>query len=126
MPYNILSKPNVSKRTKCQCLTKRYIVPAIDNIPKELLNLSIQCVNALRPFHINCGVYKRQAHGYRVKTGMMELFPSPTSVADKIRNLPDRCNRQKCRIAYNHLMASNHSSYYHFETIFSNLLAMAA
>ena len=122
MPYNFLRKPIVSKRTKCQCLTERYIVPAIDNIPKELLNLSIHCVNALRPFHINCGVYKRQAHGYRVKTGMMELFPSPTSVADKIRNLPDRCDRQKCRIAYNYLIASNHSSYSHFVHLREELL----
>ena len=47
MPYNFTSKPIVSKRTKCQCLSKHYIAPAIDNIPKELLNLSIQCVNAL-------------------------------------------------------------------------------
>ena len=33
MPYNFLN-PTVSKRTKCQCITKRYIVPRIEDIPE--------------------------------------------------------------------------------------------
>ena len=95
-------------------MTQRYIVPRFKDIPQELLNLSPQCVHALRPFHIDCGFYKRQAHGYRVKTGMTKLSPSDKSVEEKIRDLPDRSDRQKCRIAYNYLITSIHSSYSHF------------
>ena len=114
MPYIFLKNPTVSKRTKCQCITKRYIVPRIKDILGQLLNLSTECLNALRPFYIDCRHYKRQAHGYRVKTGMVQLFPSPKPVVEKIRNLPNRCDRQKCRIAYNYLIASSQSSYSHF------------
>ena len=114
MPYNFLKKPTVSKRTKCQFVTEPYIVPTMKDIPEELQNLSTQCINALRPFDIDCGVYKRQAHGYRLKTAMINVFPSKKPVGDKIRDLPDRCDRQKCRVACNYLIGSIHSSYSHF------------
>ena len=76
MPYNFSKKPTVSTRTKCQCVTEQYIVPTMKDIPEELQNLSTQCINALRPFDIDCGVYKRQAHGYRLKTAMINVFTS--------------------------------------------------
>ena len=51
MPYNFLKNPTVSKRTKCQCITKRYI-------QEQLLNISTECLNALQPFYIDCGITK--------------------------------------------------------------------
>ena len=45
--------------------------------------------------------------GYHIAaiTGMLQLFPSPKPVVEKIRSLPNRCDRQKCCIAYNYLIA---------------------
>ena len=80
MPYNFLKNPTVSKGTNCQCITKWYIVPRIKDIPEQLLNLSTECLNALPQFYVDCGHYKRQAHGYRVKTGILQLFPSPNQL----------------------------------------------
>ena len=106
--------PKPSSKTKCQCLSSRYHVPRFNEIPPALLNLSAECISALRPFDLDCGTYKRQKHGYRVKTGMIQLHVSPKSVTRKIRDLVDVNDRWKCRIAYDYLINSNASSYSHF------------
>ena len=114
MRYNFLKMPKPSHRNKCECLSLRYHVPRFSDIPPALLNLSQECISALRPFHLDCGVYKRQKHGYRVKTGVIQLHVSPKSVSSKIRELPDSSDRTKCRIAYDYLMNSHQSRYSHF------------
>jgi hypothetical protein len=86
----------------------------VNEIPTAVLNLSAQCIRALRPFDIDCGAYKRQTHGYRVKTGMLQLHVSQKSVLNKIRDLPDSEDRRKCRVACEYLMNSHDSSYSHF------------
>lgn len=68
MPYNFMKRPKTSIRNKCKCRKGRYEVPRHADIPNQLLNLSAECIRALRPFEIDCGIYQRQSHGYRVKT----------------------------------------------------------
>ena len=122
MPHNFLNRPKPSRRTKCHCLNKRYHVPRFHEIPKQLLNLSRQSIIALRPFELDCGAYQRQRHGYRLKTGMTQLYVSEKSVLDKIRELPDPTDRQECRVAYEYLMSSPSSSYSHFIQLRNDLI----
>ena len=90
MPYNFMKRPKTSIRNKCKCRKGRYEVPRYAHIPKQLLNLSAECIHALRPFEIDCGIYERQRHGYRVKTAMTLLKPSDKPVLEKICDLLDR------------------------------------
>ena len=114
MPYNFIKRPQISERNKCRCTKACYQVPRLGDIPKQLLNLSPECIRALRPFEIDSGVYERKNHEYRVKTGVTQLRPSEKSVLQKISNLPDRIDRKNCRIAYEYLMNSSASSFSHF------------
>lgn len=122
MPYNFVKRPTVSKKTKCQCVKQRYIVPRINDFPYQLLHLSKECIHALRPFDIHCGNYKREKHGYRVKTTMIDLWPSTKPILEKIRDLNNHNDRQKCRVAYEYLMSSNESSYAHFVNLRQEIL----
>lgn len=122
LPYNFTKRPNPNKRTKCQCLKQRYFVPRMHDIPHQLLHLSKECVHALRPFHLYCGNYKRQQHGYRVKTGMIELSPSQKPILEKIRDLPDHYDCQMCCVAYQYLMLCSNSSYVHFVNLREEIL----
>ena len=65
MPYNFCNRPNPSQRNKCVCSSRRHHVPRYAEIPSELLDLSTQCIFALRTFHLDCGMYSRKKHGYR-------------------------------------------------------------
>ena len=67
MPYNFCNRPNPSQRNKCVCSSRRYHVPGYAEIPSELLDLSTQCTLALRPFHLDCGMYSRKRMGIELK-----------------------------------------------------------
>ena len=86
MPYNIMKRPKTSIRNKCKCRKERYEVPQHADIPKQLLNLSPECIHALRPFEIDCGIYQRQSHSYRVTTAMTQLKTSDKP--ERIKKLP--------------------------------------
>ena len=77
-------------------------------------NLSSTDISVLRSFQLDCGTYKREAHGYRVKTGMIKLVISEMTVEEKIANLSDMTAQQRCSNAYTFLMASNESFYSHY------------
>lgn len=121
MPHNFAQK-KVSERTKCHCHTRRYIVSQINQIPIVFQNLSIQNVITLRPFDLDCGVYKRKQHGYRVKTGIIKLTVSPNSVMQRIRQLTNDDDMQRCKQAYQYLMTAENSHYSHFVNLREELV----
>ena len=90
MPYNFCNRPNPSQRNKCVCSSGQYHVPRYAEIPSELLDLSTRCVFALRPFHLDFGMYSRKKHGCGVGAGMIKLEVSSKCVLEIIRDLPDR------------------------------------
>ena len=117
MPQNFMKQPNPSRKSKCKCLNERYHVPRANEIPEPLLNLSKENIKCLRPFDLDCGVYNRHSHGYRTKTGMINLIPSRLTVINKIRQLTNPTDRRKCRRAYEHLIRSPNTHYSHFVSL---------
>lgn len=57
----------------CHCLTQRYIVPHVADIPDCLKNLTKADILALRPFDLDCGIYQRHQTGYRLKKGIIKI-----------------------------------------------------
>lgn len=121
LPYNFAKNGKVSKKKKCKCKASRYKVPRYNEIPDVLKNLSIDNIKILRPFILDCGPYEREAHGYRVKTGMVKLSISKRSVIEKIRDLPNHVDRCKCRNAYEFLIVNPNSHYAHFVNLRNKL-----
>ena len=122
MPYNFIRRPQISQRNKCRCTKASYQVPRLADIPKQLLNLSAECIRALRPFEIDCGIYERKSHEYRVKTGVTQLRPLEKPVLQKISDLPDKIDRKNCHIAYEYLINSLASSFPHFVNLHNEVL----
>lgn len=107
-------KMNKPKARQCICKNKRYIVPTYNEIPESLRQLTVNDIMVLRPFNLDCGEFRREQHGYRIKTGMIKLEISSLAVIDKINAVPYLHSRNRCKIAYNYLMNSEQSSYRSF------------
>lgn len=125
--YNIqptfLNKTKPKGKQPCICTKNRYVVPLYTLIPEQIRGLSVTEVKVLRPFQLDCGVYERQEHGYRVKNGMMRLDISQVSVLEKIQAMTDQASRAKCLKAYEFLLNSTDSSYRAFVILREELLA---
>ena len=98
---------------KCRwcCKDGKASVPSVQDVPDKLRGLSVEIVEALRPFELDLGPYKRPIHGYREHTAMVRLLWSAESVEDKIAALATGRARKKARKARKHLMHSQQSEY---------------
>ena len=74
------------------------------------------------PFDLDCGVYERESHGYRVKTGMIALRACNILIEQKIESIVDDSDCQKCLHAYLYLMNSEDSCYSCFVLLLEQLL----
>ena len=111
--------PNYSKRPllktekQCNCSQNRYITPVLKDIPKELRNLSMNQIYALRPFDVHLGEINRTRNGYRQKTAMFRLSWSEKKVTEKILDL-ESGDQRKARKAYDWLMNCAQNKYKQF------------
>ena len=122
MPFNFANRPK-PKRHSCRCKDKKYVIPDCDSVPLALCNLTMNDIWILRPFDVDCGIYRRMQHGYRVKDGAFKIRPSEQSVTQKIESLTDRSQKQRCSTAYNQLIKCSHSSYKKFVDLRHELLS---
>ena len=98
---------------KCRwcCKDGKASVPRVQDVPEKLRGLSVEIVEALRPFELDLGPYKRPIHGYREHTAMVRLLWSAEAVEDKVAALPTGHARKKARKAYKHLMHCQQTEY---------------
>ena len=59
-------------------------MPTVRDVPRKLRGLT-KIVEALRPFEMDLGPYKRPLHGYREHTAMARLLWAEQSVPEKNR-----------------------------------------
>ena len=85
-------------------------VPTVHDVPRKLRGLTKKIVEALRPFEMDLGPYKRPLHGYREHAAMVRLLWAEQSVPEKIAALPKK-PKKKAEKAYEHLMKSKVSEY---------------
>ena len=110
---NYCKRPLLKQVKQCNCSQNRYITPSIKEIPKELRNLSMEQIYALRPFDVHLGETKRSHNGYRQKTAMFRVSWSDKPVNEKILDLLPS-EQRKARKAYDWLMNSTRNKYKHF------------
>ena len=114
LPHNFSNRPKNDQSKTCICSQLRYIVPLYKNIPTSLLSLTVDDITILRPFYLFLEKYERAAHGYQVKCCPIKLRISDISVQEKIDNLTDATQKERCQNAYDYLMSSNQSTYSQF------------
>ena len=102
---------------RCQCSTNRYPVPRKLAVPEVLTNLTTEDNFVLRPIDLHIGDYKRMEHGYRRKNGITRVNWSKLSVEEKIANLDNDDAKQRCTLAFRHLMTDESSFYKKFVTM---------
>ena len=61
------NKPVIKRKATCSCSKDRYVVQKKKDIPKELRDLSVSEIVALRPLDIHDGEYEKHPSGYRKK-----------------------------------------------------------
>ena len=124
-PCKLLPPHLQSKRAKqpstCPCTTSQYVIPQPHHIPEPLTSLSWQDNAVLSPFILDCGPYEHKQHGYRCKTGLSKVLCNPRSVVDRINDLSDNVQQEKCHAAYSFLMTCPDSSYKHYIDIAEEL-----
>lgn len=108
-----MNRALVKTTNVCTCKAKKYVHPRYKDIPKELRGLTLRQIVALRPLFIHCGDYGKSPIGYRKKGGMFRVSWSTDCIDAKIAALPD-ADREKCRVAYDWLMANSESRYKDF------------
>ena len=91
-----------------------YAVTQPEDRPEELRGLTEDIVDTLRPLHADPGPGERAARGYGVHTSMTRLVWSPTSVKEKIAELPTRQTKDAARRARRFLLVCEDSSKRHF------------
>ena len=121
--------PNYSKRPmfkslkQCSCSQNRYVTPAIREIPKELKNLTMQQIYALRPFDVHLGEVKKSNNGYRQESTMFRVSWSKKKVSEQILELEPEQQR-KARKAYDWLMNCAQNKYKHFVQLREHQITM--
>lgn len=71
----------------CLCSKQRYIIPEREHFPAELGGLSKAEEEILRIFNIDIGLYQRERHGSRTKTGAFEVRYRPETVLQRIEQV---------------------------------------
>ena len=104
-------RPVIKPQPKCQCQGKRYYTPRYADIPAVLRGLTSTEIATLRPMDLHNGVYNRQQHGYRKKTGMTQVTWFRLTVEEKIGNVQNADSRRRCQEAYDYFMSATNSSY---------------
>ena len=99
MPYNFAIQQINGCTKKCVCTQSRYIVPLYKDIPNCLLALTNDDIDVLRPYYLFLEDYERPAHGYRVKCCAIKLRISQQSVEEKIHDLTDSVQKERCENA---------------------------
>ena len=93
------------------CLSGRYKVPTMEDIPDELLGMSSSEQALLSVFHIDVGKYERKKNGYRVKRGGITLRTKAEGVVDRINGVGCQARRRQLKRAYTYLIRSKSSMY---------------
>ena len=109
-------KGNVLKSSlpTCSCKSALLPIPSADMFPASLSCLSVQDQELLSPFIFVSGSYKREKHGYRIKTSGFDLITKHTNIWDDIQNIEHEHHKSKLEDAFNHLMTATNSHYSHF------------
>lgn len=123
MLNNFSRRPKNKNVKKCPCLELRYVVPMYKDIPSALLSLTVDGINALRPFYLYFEEYQPEQHGYSVKCCPIKLRISEKSVQAKIDDFTDENQRSRCQDAYDYLMTSDDSKYSYFVNLRETLIA---
>ena len=108
-----VAKPTITAKACKQC-SKGAWIPQYKDIPKPLRNLNAKVVQALRPFDIDVGPFRKAANGYRIKSGMFRLRWSEEKVLDKIDALRKEKNKLKAKAAYDYLMDAGDNCCYKY------------
>ena len=95
----------------CRWCQGEAAVPQPGDVPRALRRLTPDALAALRPLVLDCGVYERPLHGYRVHSALARLSWSEEAVSDKIQQLP-RKEKKKAQKAYDFLMQRDSRSEY--------------
>ena len=109
-------KENVLKRSLTTCFCKSAVlpIPSVDVFPASLSCLSVQDQELLSPFIFVCGPYKREKHGYSVKTSGFYLLTIDTHIWNDIQNIVDQQHKLKLENAFNLRMTAPNSHYSYF------------
>ena len=83
----------------------------VKNTPRPLCGLTKEAAAALQILEVDCGVYLRPDHGYRVHTALVRLLWVKESVEARIAALPLRADRRHARAALAFLAESEDSEY---------------
>ena len=108
-----MAKPTITAKACKQC-SKGAWIPQYKDIPKPLRNLNAKVVQALRPFDVDVGPFRKAANGYRIKSGMFRLRWAEEKVPDKIAALHKEKNRLKAEAAYKYLMDAGENCCYKY------------
>ena len=98
----------------CSCMKSVLPISSYSMFDSSLMCLSIVDQNILSPFLFISGPYKREKHGYRVKTSGFDLQTKSVSVWDSINEIHDTEHKQRLINPYMHLMTLSDSHYSHF------------
>ena len=87
-----------------------YPTVQASDIPPQLRGMSRDVIWALRPLEPWTGPAVWAKHGYRVHTDMIRFWWRSKTPAEQIKTLEEAEDREKATVAYEFLMASQHSS----------------
>ena len=93
------------------CLSGRYKVPTMEDIPDELRCKSSSEQALLSVFEIDVGKYERRKNGYHVKRGGITLRTKAEGVVDRINGVGCSVWRRQLKSAYTYLIRSETSMY---------------
>ena len=88
-------------RQACACKRNHHVISRFNEILESLKGLTAADIKVLRPFHIDCGQYRWEEHGYRVKSGMINLETSKVPVLDNIKAVQNKNYQHRCMEACN-------------------------
>eukprot|EP00971_Amphidinium_carterae_P330487 6463555-Amphidinium_carterae.1 len=88
-----------------------YPCPHPEDVPIHLHSMTPEVLHALRPFEIDCGLYKRASDGYRIHTDVTRLRWGTESVETKIHALRKH-NKRAAKAALKHLLESEATNSY--------------
>ena len=100
--------------TKCKNCAHGKYAPQPADIPEPLRGLSVEVVEALRPFEVDVGTERRAQYGYRIKVGMIGFSWKVTDVEEGFASLDVAAARRRAKGAFDFLMQCEESRYMFF------------